>query len=254
MSRTTKLVLNRLQATNPELNCATIHISIRDAKNTKDQLQKLTDLDNGNKLFKNPSDQRRYIYQRLKASYEDFESIVPVNLTQEYAYHPLELQAKQMFTSILSHGGWGHLIFNLLFFFAFAASVEIIVGSIAFPFLVVLMAISTNLTYTFLADENTLPTIGLSGIVMGMMAFLAATLPLMRIRCFLWILVFFKIIRIPAWILAIGFIGMDIYNVQTDFTSNTNYIAHISGAVTGLIFGVSLWIIKPDYIRGLVAD
>ena len=254
IKRATQLVLRRLNSAEQNTSCAAVFISIRDADNPEIRIDELVSLERGPKLFKNPQDQKHYIHQRLKNAYADFETLVPVNLTEEYAYHPLELQLTQMFTSIMSHGSWTHLIFNLLFFFAFAASVEIVIGPLIYPFAVMVMAISTNLTYTLLADNSSLPTVGLSGIVMGMMAMLSVTVPTLRIRCLLWIVLYIKVLRIPAWFLALWYIGMDIYNVQTDFTSNTNYIAHISGAATGACLGLIYWATRPNYLRGLVSD
>lgn len=191
----------------------------------------------------------------LRTGYERFERAVPLNLTDELQYDPLQLKIKQMVTAVFSHGSWTHLIFNLVFFYAFAASVEIIVGSLSFMFIILAMAVSTGLAYSYSVagtPEAALPTVGLSGIVMGMMALLAVMAPKVKIRCFFWFLFFVRFFSLPALLLAAWYIGGDLYNMSTDDGSaGINFVAHVSGAASGALIGLLYWLIKPDYMRDL---
>jgi len=64
-------------------------------------------------------------------------------------------------------------------------------------------------------------------------------MPKVNIRCFLWLIVFFKVVRIPAWLLAVVYVGWDIYSlVFSDSQSGTNFVVHIAGATIG--FGLGL--------------
>lgn len=183
-----------------------------------------------------------------------FDNLVQLDLTSEYAFNPLQTKVVQMFTSVLSHSNWVHLLFNLVFFYAFAASVELITGSLIYTAIILLMALSTNLAYTLLPGSAALPTVGLSGIVVGMMALLAVALPAMRIRCFVWVLLYFKVLRIPALLLALWYIGWDVYNTQADAGSSINYIVHIGGAFTGAAVGFVYWLTRGDYLQELITD
>lgn len=74
---------------------------------------------------------------------------------------------------------------------------------------------------------------------MGMIGLFVFLLPTANIRCFFWFLVIVRILRIPAWFLASWYISWDVfqlYNAQSG--SNTNVVAHISGAVIGLLVGI----------------
>jgi len=90
-----------------------------------------------------------------------------------------------------------------------------------------------------LSVENALPTIGLSGVVMAVMTALAVMLPKTKIRCFLWIFFFMRTFKIPVLIIAVWYIGWDLYEVNT-FGHNTyiNYTAHLSGAVIGACLAI----------------
>lgn len=134
-----------------------------------------------------------------------------------------------MLTANFAHGSWQHLIGNLLFFFAFASAVELIVGSITFAAVVLAMSFGTSVAYS-LAMTNfpgALPTVGLSGVVMGMMALLAYLIPTGMIRCFWWFIIKFGTIALPAWLLSLWYIGLDIYVLTSQEELGTvNLVAH----------------------------
>ncbi len=254
LERPTRLILKRFEKIGLPGDCAWLFTSIREAQDTDAQMRDLSSMASDPRIFADRNRERAYVYQELVSSFAKFESLVPLNLTDEYSYDPLQIQVKQMFTSVLSHGSWSHLIFNLLFFYAFAASVELITGSLMYTVIILITALSTNIAYTLASGSGAPPTVGLSGIVMGMMALLAVAVPAVRIRCFLWILLYFKVLRIPALLLALWYIGWDVYNIQMDSESTTNYVVHISGAFTGAFVGLFYWLTRGDYLRGLSID
>jgi len=74
---------------------------------------------------------------------------------------------------------------------------------------------------------------------MGMIAMLTYFLPTAKIRCFYWFLIKIGTVAISAWILALVFIGVDIYTLMTqDELGGINLIAHVSGAFLGLLLGL----------------
>jgi len=254
LDRSTRLILKRFERVGLPGDCAWLFISIREAQDSQARMRELSSVASEPRIFADRNQERAYVYRELVSSFASFENLVPTNLTDEYSHDPLRIQIKQMFTSVLTHGSWSHLIFNLLFFYAFAASVELITGSLMYAVILLIMALSTNIAYTLVSGAGALPTVGLSGIVMGMMALLAVAVPAVRIRCFLWILLYFKVLRIPALLLALWYIGWDVYNIQADSGSSTNYIVHISGAFTGVFVGLFYWLTRGNYLRGLTAD
>ena len=88
-----------------------------------------------------------------------------------------------------------------------------------------------------LADQHHW-TLGLSGIVMGVMGLFAYLLPRGKIRCYYWFVVIFGSIAVPAWILAAWFIGTDIFRLFTsDDHAGINVLAHVAGGLTGFFYG-----------------
>ncbi len=187
------------------------------------------------------ADSREYIKGFLADEYRSYRANVPPLTTKELWYAPESWNPVTMVTSSFSHGGWDHLIGNLVFFYAFAAAVELIIGGAAFFGVIMVMVFGTNISYSvaMMAVEDPLPTVGLSGIVMGMIAMLTFFMPTAKIRCFYWILVKVGTVAVSAWLLALVFIGIDVYTLMTqDEMGGINLIAHVSGAALGFALGV----------------
>lgn len=206
-------------------------------------------------FFKTEEDGREYLAGVLREQYSSFARRVPHDLSESLVYHPNEMDVGRMLTSVFSHGDWGHLIGNLVFFFAFAAAVEVIGGYLFFSGMIIALAVSTSLAYTWsvAGTDDALPTLGLSGVVMGMIGFVSVVLPTLGIRCFFWFLLFVRTFSVPALLLAAWYIGWDLYELNArDEDSNVNYVAHVSGAAAGALVGLFFRLLKRDYLRDLV--
>jgi membrane associated rhomboid family serine protease len=100
--------------------------------------------------------------------------------------------------------------------------------------------------------DSALPTVGLSGVVMAAVAALAIMMPAVRIRCFFWFIVIFRILRVPALLIALWYIGWDIYEMnQLDNKSLINYVAHVSGAAIGALFGAWYAVFRSKMLKEL---
>lgn len=183
-----------------------------------------------------------YIRGMLKEKYREFRlSGVNKDLKTQLMYEPHSYNLVNMITAVFAHASWDHLLGNLFFFFAFAASIEMILGMLSYVLIFGSLAIGTHLSYS-LAMVNineALPTLGLSGVVMGMIGVFVYLMPKVNIRCFLWLVIFFKVVRVPAWVIAAVYIGWDVYSLLfLGEQAGINFIAHISGATIG--FGLGL--------------
>jgi membrane associated rhomboid family serine protease len=190
------------------------------------------------------ADSKIYIEDFLLEKYRGYQRSVPAYQTKALWYVPDSWNPVTMVTSTFSHGSWDHLIGNLLFFYAFAAAVELVIGSLALFGVIIAMAFGTNVAYSFamMSAANPLPTVGLSGIVMGMIAMLTYFLPTAKIRCFYWFLIKIGTMVVSAWILALIYIGVDVYTLLSqDEMGGVNLIAHVSGAALGFLLGFILF-------------
>jgi len=130
----------------------------------------------------------------------------------------------------------------VIFFAAFAAAVEVMVGTFMFIVAFISISICTGIfsSLSGLASGEHFTTLGLSGVVMGMIGLFAFLLPRGQMLCGYWFLVFIGKIAVPVWALAIYFIGGDIYQLITSEDHGmVNVLAHVTGGVGGFLFGLA---------------
>ena len=193
--------------------------------------------------------------ESLLDTYRSFQARAPSNLTARLWYTPGSGNPVRMVTAAFAHGSWGHVIGNLIFFFAFAATIEILLGPILFLAVFIAFALGTHTVYSLaIGKAQALPTVGLSGVVMGMIALFVYFIPQARISCFVWLVVFYRRFAIPAWLLAAWFIGWDIYSQVSGGKAGVNLIAHLAGAALGFLLGFTLFRGKRHWAQELVED
>jgi len=186
-----------------------------------------------------PEDSREYVTQMLKSELAQYRTIVPNDPDTKVAYFTGSWNPIPMLTSSFAHDGWGHIIFNLIFFVAFATTVEALVGPIGFIVFILVNSLLIGFTDSIVSTlaGNHHWTLGLSGVVMGVMGAHAYLLPKGKIRCYYWFIVIFGSVAVPAWALALWYIGGDIYKLfSTDEYGGINVLAHVAGGVAGYFY------------------
>jgi len=229
-------------------------LQVKAAPDRQAAIRHLADESHATPFYRNRIDSTDYIYGTLTESMRRFERSVPNNLTARLHYDPNHPTVASMLTAAFTHGSWTHLISNLIFFFAFAASVEVIVGYGHYLGFIVLSAVGTHLAYSYSVRglEDAAPTVGLSGVVMAMMALLATIMPALKIRCFFWFIVFVRVFYIPALAIAAVYLAENVFDyINRDPHSNVNYVAHISGAAIGIVAGLAYRLRHREFLHEL---
>lgn len=174
-----------------------------------------------------------------------FQETSPRSWDKALSYNPSTWNPLSMMVSAFAHGDWWHVIFNLIFFYAFAPALELLSRSkLRFIVAIILIELACDIPYSIisLSAEYPVPTLGLSGVVMGMIGLSAYLMPWARIKTFVWFLHFAKVIPIPAKILALWYIGWDTYDLFSDDEyGGVNLIAHVFGGVAGYLISFVLF-------------
>lgn len=235
--------------------CVTLMLAIHSSNNTKAAIAELV------KAHYKPGagnhQNSSYHEEVISKNYLSYRISAPSNLTNKLMYQPESWNPVRMLSAVVAHGDWDHIIGNLIFFYAFASTLEILLGPILYAAILVILAFGTQIAYslTSLGQSDALPTLGLSGVVTGALALFCYFLPYARIRCFLWLIVFFKRFSLPAWFLALWYIGFDAYQQVTGHgDSGINLIAHLSGAALGLLIGLIFFREKRHWAQSLVQE
>ncbi len=141
-------------------------------------------------------------------------------------------------TSMFLHGGWMHLIGNMLFMWVFADNVEDAYGYVGFIIFYLLVGIVGGLTHVVMSPASTNPLIGASGAVSGVLAAYLVLYPRARV----WVLLF---LRIPVPLPAIGVLGgwflIQVYSLAAAGPNEeVAWWDHMGGFATGLVLTLIL--------------
>jgi len=248
--------LQRVAGSSDPQTCVALMLMLANSSDERAALGRIVErLGTGSRL----GDQRlaAYYEQSLLDSYRTFRRSAPSNLTARLAYRPDSWNPLRMLSAAVAHGSWSHLIGNLIFFYAFAATIEILLGPMLFFAVLVILALGTHSVYSLamMHDSLALPTVGLSGVVMGVIALFVYFVPQARIRCILWLIFFYYRFTLPAWLLATWYVGWDLYAIlTTDGRGGVNLVAHLSGAALGLALGATFFRQKRHWAQDLVEE
>ena len=142
-------------------------------------------------------------------------------------------------TSMFMHGGFMHIIGNMVFFWAFAPAVEDTMGRGRFLVFYLLGGLAATVAQVAVGPDSTVPQLGASGAIAAVMGAFLVTYPRDRIKVVWFFGWFFNINYIPAFVLVGIWLLSQLLNqagavVQAD-TGGIAYMAHIGGAVFGML-------------------
>ena len=148
------------------------------------------------------------------------------------------------------HGGWMHLIGNMLFLWVFGDNVEDSMGHVRFMLFYALSGTAAALAHAAATPVSDVPLVGASGAVAGVIGAYVMLHPKVK----LWVLLFMRIpIKITAaWAIA-GWLLAQVFSVMTAASHEIAWWAHIGGFAAGaLLVTVMRRRGVPLFDRGLV--
>ncbi len=170
--------------------------------------------------------------------------LLPVFL-QVYGVVPAHFRAVTLVTSMFLHGGWMHIIGNMWYLWIFGDNVEDRLGHGRFVIFYLLCGIVAAFGQILMNPMSTLPTIGASGAIAGVMGAYFILYPQSRVLTLVFIVFFIEVIELPA-ILLLGFwFLMQIISAGSiAATAGTGggvaFMAHVAGFLMGIV-GVFLF-------------
>ncbi len=164
---------------------------------------------------------------------------------------PVERFDKEPVVSVLSamflHGGWLHLLGNMLFLFIFGNNVEDHLGRLRYALFYLGCGYAATYAFAVLNSNSQQPLVGASGAIAGVLGAYLWLFPRARVTSVVPFL-FFIPFRLPAWIvLGTWFLLQWLYAQGRGLSGETSvaYSAHVAGFVTGLLF-VMLFVERPQ--------
>ncbi|HEX3129748.1 MAG TPA: rhomboid family intramembrane serine protease [Thermoanaerobaculia bacterium] len=142
--------------------------------------------------------------------------------------------------SMFLHGGWGHLLGNMLFLWIFGDNIEDRLGHFKYLYFYVFSGFAATFAHAFVSPQSMIPAIGASGAISGVLGAYLFLYPRARIVTVVWILFFIRLVEIPAlvylpfWFLLQAFSGFASLGARTmDDAGGVAWFAHIGGFVAG---------------------
>ena len=158
---------------------------------------------------------------------------IPAEITQFRDLHGL-------ITSMFLHGGWAHFIGNMVFLLIFGDNIEDAMGHLSYLLFYLLTGIAAGLTQVFLSASSSIPLIGASGAISGVLGAYFVLLPRARVLTAIFLGFIFFLREIPA----IFFLGVYFLFQAWQATFQLSappeeggvaVFAHIGGIVFGLL-------------------
>lgn len=168
----------------------------------------------------------------LNAFFMDW-AMIPALVTREGTY-------LNMLSSMFLHGGIMHLAGNMLFLWIFGDNMEDEMGHLGYLLFYFACGIGAALAHVLAAPYSSVPTVGASGAIAGVMGGYLLLFPRARVDILVIFIFLVQIITIPAWImLAVWFAFQLFGGVGMDAAQGgVAYWAHAGGFVIGAVLTV----------------
>ena len=179
-------------------------------------------------------------------------AIVPLELTVNLggtATHQPVPELATLFSSQFLHASFAHIGFNMLYLWIFGNNIEEELGSTKYLIFYLSCGVLAGLTQWFFSATSSVPSLGASGAIAGVMGAYILKFPQAKIVTVLPLGIFFPLFRIPAiyflgfWFLEQAFNSFASLNVPTNVgmeSGGVAYWAHAGGFVFGAVLGVML--------------
>ncbi len=142
-----------------------------------------------------------------------------------------------IFTSMFMHGGLWHLFGNMLYLWIFGDNVEHTIGHARYLIFYLTVGVAAALMQAFLAPSSTVPMVGASGAISGVLGAYLLKFPGNRISVLIFFFFFIEIIHIPAIVVLSFWFLFQLLNgylsLMPGLQGGVAWFAHIGGFVAG---------------------
>lgn len=166
----------------------------------------------------------------------------------DYAFWPILFGESKgnlgLFTHMFLHAGFMHLVGNMLFLWIFGDNVEDKLSHLPFLFFYILSGFAAASLQYLPNTLSTVPMIGASGAIAGVMGGYFLLFPRARVDVFIFFVVFFRILPIPSFIVLGVWMALQIFNgLGSDLNGGgTAYWAHVGGFIAGFVMTIPIWL------------
>ncbi len=149
-----------------------------------------------------------------------------------------------LITATFLHGGWGHIIGNMVFLYIFGDNVEDRMGHFRYLLFYLLVGIFANFSQSFISQSSKIPLLGASGAIAGVLGSYFYYYPHARVLTLMPFGIFTRVVEVPAFIfLGIWFllqtlnttVSISVQMATKQASGGVAFLAHAAGFVAGLV-------------------
>jgi membrane associated rhomboid family serine protease len=158
--------------------------------------------------------------------------------TSRPGYH--KIPALSVLSAMFLHGGWLHLLGNMLFLWIFGNNVEDRFGRLRYLLFYLVCGYVAAYGFALADPTSTTPLLGASGAIAGVLGAYLVLFPRARVWSLVPVL-FFIPLRLPAWfVLGLWFVLQWFYSAghAVSGAGGVAYLAHVIGFVTGIVLAL----------------
>ena len=142
-------------------------------------------------------------------------------------------------TSMFTHGGWFHLIGNMLFLWVFGNNIEDATGHGKFLIFYLLCGVAAAATQTLISPHSIVPMVGASGAISGVLGAYLLLYPRVRVHTLIILPIYITTVAIPAWVMLGYWALLQLIGGLGSLTQleqgGVAFFAHVGGFVAGLL-------------------
>ncbi|HXG27116.1 MAG TPA: rhomboid family intramembrane serine protease [Candidatus Binatia bacterium] len=150
-----------------------------------------------------------------------------------------------IFSSMFLHGGWLHLLGNMLYLWIFGNNIEDRLGHVPFLLFYLAAGVAAVLAQVAIGPDSDIPLVGASGAIAGALGAYLVLFPGARILSLVFLGFFYQLLEVPALIVLGFWFALQLLNGVAGLGAQTAeggvaFFAHIGGFVFGLVVGFVL--------------
>jgi membrane associated rhomboid family serine protease len=129
------------------------------------------------------------------------------------------------------HGGWEHILGNMIYLWVFGDDIEDALGPLRFLAFYLLTGIGAALFFAFANRNSTMPLVGASGAISGILAAYLLLRPCAKVSVF----VLRFVVRVRAYWVIGGWVLLQLYQIANQTNDGVAYVAHGGGLIAGAV-------------------
>jgi membrane associated rhomboid family serine protease len=145
------------------------------------------------------------------------------------------------------HGGWSHLLGNMLFLWIFGDNIEDnivcrwnskIVGHIIYLVFYLICGVAASILFIFTAWGSSIPAVGASGAIAGVLGAYFIFYPTRMVRTIVGFGLFFRVVRVRAYTMIGLWFVYQFIMALSPFDTGVAFWAHIGGFIMGVLLAM----------------